>query len=279
LIVSRFAGVAAPTKVGVFLALLAAQAAGAAGPADAFPKAASAYVVATDDRALWAHNADSLRPPASLAKLLSALVLLRGPWDDARVIRISVAAAAIEGTQLGLRVGEEIRAGDALTAMLLRSANDACLALAEDAGGSAAAFVVRMNALAAELGLRHSVFRTPCGLDAPGQHTTANDLLTLARAAMQRPEIAQRVGRARDSIVTLRGRKIAFTNNNALVGRTPGTVGVKSGYTSAAGKCVIALSERDGRRVWLVMLDAPDRWWAAEGIITAAFASMANGGT
>ncbi len=137
----------------------------------------------------------SPRPPASLAKLISALVLLRGSWDDTRVIRISKAAATIEGTQLGLREGEQIRAGDALTAMLLRSANDACLALAEDADGSAAAFVVRMNALAAEMGLRHTVFRTPCGLDAPGQYTTANDLLTLARAAMQRPEIAKRVGR------------------------------------------------------------------------------------
>jgi D-alanyl-D-alanine carboxypeptidase (penicillin-binding protein 5/6) len=266
--------------VGVVLALLAAQSAGAASaPADAFPKAASAYVVATDNRTLWARNADTARPPASLAKLISALVLLRGSWDETRVIRISKAAAAIEGTQLGLAEGEQIRAGDALTAMLLRSANDVCLAMAEDAGGSATAFVVRMNALAAELGLRHTVFRTPCGLDAPGQHTTANDLLTLARVAMQRPEIAQRVNRERDSIVTLRGRRIAFTNNNALVGRTPGTIGVKSGFTSAAGKCVIALSERNGRRVWLVMLDAPDRWWAAEGIITAAFTSLANGGT
>jgi D-alanyl-D-alanine carboxypeptidase (penicillin-binding protein 5/6) len=266
--------------VGAVLALLAAQSASAASrPADAFPNAASAYVVAADDHILWAHNADSPRPPASLAKLISALVLLRGPWDDTRVIRISTTAAGIEGTQLGLKAGEQIRAGDALTAMLLRSANDACLALVEDADGSAAAFVVRMNTLAAELGLRHTVFRTPCGLDAPGQRTTANDLLTLARVAMQRPEIAQRVGRARASIVTLRGRTITFTNNNALVGRTPGTIGVKSGFTIAAGKCVIALSERNGRRVWLVMLDAPNRWWAAEGIITAAFTSLANGGT
>jgi serine-type D-Ala-D-Ala carboxypeptidase (penicillin-binding protein 5/6) len=266
---------------GTVLALLAAQSTSAAAmrPTDAFPNAASAYVVVADDHILWARNADSPRPPASLAKLISVLVLLRGSWDDTRVIQVSKAAAAIEGTQLGLKEGEQLRAGDALTAMLLRSANDACLALAEDADGSATAFVVRMNALAVELGMRHTVFRTPCGLDAPGQHTTANDLLTLARAAMQRPEIAQRVGRARDSIVTLRGRTISFTNNNALVGRTTGTIGVKSGYTNAAGKCVIALSERDGHRVWLVMLDAPNRWWAAEGIINAAFTSMANGGT
>ena len=269
----------APGMLGAVLALLGAQSAGAASPADAFPNAARAYVVAVDNRTLWARNADSPRPPASLAKLISALVLLRDPWDDKRVVRISKAAAAIEGTQLGLKEGEQLRAGDALTAMLMRSANDACLALAEDANGSVTGFVARMNSLAAELGLRNTVFRTPCGLDAPGQRTTANDLLMLARAAMLRPEIAKRVGRARDSVVTLDGRKISFTNNNALVGRTPGTIGVKSGYTSAAGKCVIALAERDGHRVWLVMLDAPNRWWAAEGIITAAFDSVANGGT
>jgi D-alanyl-D-alanine carboxypeptidase (penicillin-binding protein 5/6) len=265
--------------VGAGLALLVAQSSTAAAPTDAFPKVASAYVVAVDEHVLWARNADALRPPASLAKLISALVLLRGTWDDTHVVRISAAAAGIEGTQLGLREGEQIRAGDALTAMLMRSANDACLALVEDSAGSATVFVARMNALADELGLRHTVFGTPCGLDAPGQHSTANDLLLLARVAMQRPEIAQRVRRARHAIVTVGGRTIAFTNNNALVGRTAGTIGVKSGFTNAAGKCVIALTEREGHRVWLVMLDGADRWWAAEGMITAAFGSLANGGT
>ena len=246
---------------------------------DAFPRAAAAYLVVADDRILWAHNPDQSRAPASLAKLLSVLVLLQGPWDESRPIRVSATAAAIEGTRLGLRAGEQLRAGDALTAMLLRSANDACLALAEDAAGSAAAFVVRMNRLAQQLGLAHSEFRTPCGLDAPGQHTTATDLLALARAAMQRPEIAARVGRDGGTISTLGGRSIAFHNNNALVGRTRGTIGVKSGYTAAAGKCVIALTERDGHRVWLVLLDGKDRWWAADGIIAAAFAALGNGGS
>ena len=269
-----------PAIVGALLAWLVAQPTAAATPtADAFPKVASAYVVAVDEHVLWERNADVPRPPASLAKLISALVLLRGAWDDKRIVRISAAAAGIEGTQLGLREGEQLRAGDALTAMLVRSANDACLALVEDAAGSATVFVTRMNALATELGLRHTVFRTPCGLDAPGQHSTANDLLVLARAAMQRPEIAQRVRRTNDAIVTLGGRRISFTNNNALVGRTLGTIGVKSGFTTAAGKCVIALTERDGHRVWLVMLDGADRWWAADGMITAAFGSLANGGT
>ncbi|MEO8307990.1 MAG: serine hydrolase [Pseudomonadota bacterium] len=238
---------------------------------DAYPTAASAYVLAFDDQVLWSRAADTQRPPASLAKLLSALVLLREPWDNSETITVSKAAADIEGTQLGLHAGEQLRASDALTAMLLRSANDVCLALAEHAAGSADAFVTRMNALARDLGMLNSSFRTPCGLDAVGQHTSASDLLILARAAMRSPEIASRVALERASVTTIAGRHITFTNNNALVGRLRGTIGLKSGFTNAAGKCVIAVVERDGHRIWLVMLDAPNRWWVADGMIEAAF--------
>ena len=243
-------------------------------PIDAYPRAAAAYVLATDDHVLWARNADKPLPPASLAKLLSALVLLRGRWNETEIITISAAAAAIEGTQIGLRAGEKIRAGDALTAMLLRSANDACLALAENAAGSSAEFVRRMQALANELALKHSEFRTPCGLDAPGQYSTANDLLSLARIAMRQPQIAVRAARENDVAVTLGGRSVAFHNNNALIGRLRGTLGVKSGFTVAAGKCVIAMVEREGHRVWLVLLNAPNRWWTADAMIEAAFAAI-----
>lgn len=256
---------------------LAMAGAGAREAVDAYPKAAAAYVLAIDDQPLWARAADTPRPPASLSKLLAALVLLRGTWDDSATITVSKAAADLEGTQLGLRAGEQLRAGDALTALLLRSANDACLALAEHTAGSADAFVARMNSLARELGMLRSSFRTPCGLDAPGQQSTAADLLLLARAAMQRPEIASRVALGTGSVTTLAGRHFQFTNNNALVGRLRGTIGAKSGYTQAAGKCVIAVAERDGRRVWLVMLDAPDRWWVADGMIEAAFARLSVG--
>jgi D-alanyl-D-alanine carboxypeptidase (penicillin-binding protein 5/6) len=95
---------------------------------------------------------------------------------------------------------------------------------------------------------------------------------------MERPEVATRVARTDASVTTAGGRRIHFSNNNALIGRLRGTIGVKSGFTSAAGKCVIALAERDGHRVWLVMLDAPNRWWIADGMIEAAFAKLASDG-
>jgi D-alanyl-D-alanine carboxypeptidase (penicillin-binding protein 5/6) len=95
---------------------------------------------------------------------------------------------------------------------------------------------------------------------------------------MQEKAIASRVAMERATVATRAGRRIAFTNSNALVGRLRGTIGVKSGFTSLAGKCVIAATERDGHRVWLVMLDAPNRWWVADGMIEAAFARLQRGG-
>jgi D-alanyl-D-alanine carboxypeptidase (penicillin-binding protein 5/6) len=243
------------------------------GPIDPYPNAAAAYLVAVDGRLHWARNPDLPRPPASLAKLLSAVVLLDDPhWDDAARIEVSAAAAAVEGSQLGLRRGEALRAGDALTALLVRSANDACVALAEHYGGSIDQFVQRMNTRAAALGMTRSHFGHPCGLDAPGQQTTARDLLRVAGVALAQPKIAARVGLARAEIETLGGRRLAFLNGNALVGRVDGVIGMKSGFTTRAGKCVVAVAQRGEHRVWLVMLGAEERWWTASGMIESAFA-------
>ncbi len=244
-----------------------------AAPIDAYPGAAAAYVVAVDGRLTWARNPDLARPPASLAKLLTAVVLLEDPrWDEAARIEVGAAAAAVEGSQLGLRSGEALRAGDALTALLVRSANDACVALAAHFAGSVDAFVVRMNARAAALGLSSSRFGHPCGLDAAGQRSTARDLLRLAGLALELPAIATRVAMPRAEISTLNGRRFTFVNGNALIGRVDGVFGMKSGFTTRAGKCVVAVAQRGKHRVWLVMLGAEERWWTAAGMIDAAFA-------
>jgi serine-type D-Ala-D-Ala carboxypeptidase (penicillin-binding protein 5/6) len=264
-------------QAALFVAVALVAGSARADATDPYPRVATAYVLAVDGDALWAHGADLPLQPASLAKLLAALVLLRDPaWDGEAVVTASQQAAQIEGTQLGLRNGDQLRASDAMTALLLRSANDACIALAEHAGGTVAQFLGKMNKLAQQLGMVRSVFKTPCGLDASGQFSTASDLLILARAAMANAEIARRVAMPQASIKTIAGERYSFTNNNALIGRLDGTIGLKSGYTSKAGKCVIAVAERRGRRVWLVMLNAPNRWWAADGMIQAAFAELEN---
>jgi D-alanyl-D-alanine carboxypeptidase (penicillin-binding protein 5/6) len=187
------------------------------------------------------------------------------------VITVSARAAALEGTRLALRAGERLSAGDALTAMLVGSANDACLALAEDAAGSVERFVERLNRLAAELGLDGTRFGNPCGLPQPGHVTTARDLLRMAGIAMAMPEFARRAALPLARLATLDGRRLTVRTTNMLLGRFPGAIGVKTGYTSSAGKCLVALAERDGTRVVVVLLDAPERWWTAAALLEEAF--------
>lgn len=166
-----------------------------------YPGIAAAYALTIDGRLTWADATDQRRQPASLAKLLTALVLLESPrWQPEAHVTVSAAAAGIEGSRIGLRQGEVLRAIDLLTGMLVRSGNDACLALVEHDAGSMPAFAERMNRHAAALGMRDSHFVHPCGLDARGQYTTVTaksphnarawNNLGMARAAQCRLESA-----------------------------------------------------------------------------------------
>jgi D-alanyl-D-alanine carboxypeptidase (penicillin-binding protein 5/6) len=121
----------------------------------------------------------------------------------------------------------------------------------------------------------------PCGFDAEEQYSTVNDLLRLARAAHANPRIAQIVAQTQYAIhaegPTGKGRMLAFRNTNQLLGRLDGVVGLKTGYTAQAGRCLIAVAEQSGHRVWLVLLDSQRRWQAAHRILTDAFAAVARG--
>src|SRR5690606_16584240 len=137
-----------------------------------------------------------------------------------------------------------LRLADAFDALLVASANDACLALAEHAAGSVERFVERMNRRAEALALRATRFRNPCGLDAPGHVSSARDLHRLAREAMAQPEIARAAAKPGVELRTLGGRRLAKPSGNQLLGRVPGAVGIKSGFTRRAGKCLAALVRR-----------------------------------
>ena len=212
-------------------------------PADIYPTAAAAYAVAVDDQIVYSRKLDTPRPPASLTKLLSALVILDHNWNADAPVQISEHAATVQGSRVGLRSGDAARAGDLLTAMIVRSGNDACLAMAEHVGGSEEGFVKLMNQKAQAIGMSSSSFRNPCGLDNDEHLSTARDLLTLARVAAAHPEIAQRANSLRGEFRTLNSnRRIQFKNTNAILGREPDTVGLKTGFTNKAGKCLIALA-------------------------------------
>jgi len=243
-------------------------------PADAYPSAAAAYLVVVNGVELWARAPDRALPPASLTKILTALVLL-DDWRPESIVTVSATAAAATGSRIGLRAGDRIRLGDAFDALLVGSANDACLALAEHAAGSADRFVERMNAKAVALGLAASRFRDPCGFDQPGHLASVRDLHALAARAMQSPAFARAVELSAVELRTQGGRRLRKTSSNLLLGRVPGAIGVKTGYTRGAGKCLAALVRRGRDEVSVVLLDAPDRWWAASILIDDAFAALA----
>jgi serine-type D-Ala-D-Ala carboxypeptidase (penicillin-binding protein 5/6) len=233
---------------------------------------AHAYLIEADGKTLWEKNADQPLPPASLTKLMTALLIQeRGSLDD--VATVSRAAAAESGSHLGLKPGEKIRVRDLLAAALIQSANDACHALADWAAGDQTRFVALMNQRARQLGLTHTHFANACGHDQPNHHASARDLALLAKRAMDAPLIAQLVALPSHTISTADGqRQFQLTNKNALIGRYPGAQGIKSGFTAKAGKCLIALAQREDRRVLLVMLNAANRWWDASDTLDRAFA-------
>jgi len=287
------------------MALLVCAAAQAAAPTDRYPDVAAAYWVEVDGRPLWAGHADQRLPMASLTKLMTALVAVeQGDLDT--WVEVSAGAATETGTRLGLRRGEKLTRRDLLLAALVRSANDACRALADSIGAKAdagtatdaqartsspgttaesrtsrgttadrrdptAAFVARMNTRAAELGLVDTHYTDPCGHDDAAQYTSARDLAALAHAVLAEPVLAEAVQRRELRLATAAGRVLSARTTNPLLDGLPGARGLKTGTTPAAGRCLVAVVERDGRRVLVVLLHAPERWWDSVGLVELAF--------
>ena len=238
---------------------------------DPFPSVASSYILKIDGETVWAHRPERRLAPASLTKIMTALLVLeREPLD--RVVTVSSGAAAESRTRIGLRRGDRMTVGNLLAATLIFSANDACRALADHVGGDRERFITLMNARAEKLGLDGTHFNDPCGHDQPRHYSTAHDLAILAEAALGNRTFRDLVARRQQQIRTVDGkRRFNLRNKNHLLGRYPGTAGVKTGYTPVAGGCLIALAEREGTRVLLVMLHTRNRWHDAATMLDRAF--------
>ena len=252
------------------LALAVSLAAGGAKAVeDPYPWIASAYVVKRDGKLLWAGQPDARLPPASLAKLMTALLALeRGNLDE--TVTVGKGVLRSTGTRIGLKPGEKLRAGDLLAATVVRSANDACRALADHIDPR---FVDRMNERAARLGMANTHFADPCGHDRKGQYASAADLARLAEHVMPHAEYMRLAKLEKVSFKSAEGRAFDLRNTNALLGRYEGAIGMKTGYTDGAGNCLVALAVRDGVVVLAVLLNAPNRWWNAVGLLDRAFAA------
>lgn len=224
----------------VLLALLAPAAArGAAAPKPPDVSAPSAIVVeaGTGDVA-YARAPDRRRPIASTTKLMTALLVLERGELGRRLTAADYRPAPVE-SKLGLDPGERMRVSDLLRALLLASANDAAVTLAEGMSGSRGAFVAAMNRRARALGLRNTAFANPIGLDDPGNYSSARDLSTLARR-LQRFAFFRAVVDSPGATLRSGARRRTIVNRNRLVRVDPAMTGIKTGHTQGAGYVLVA---------------------------------------
>ena len=225
---------------------------------------------------LFARKPAERRPIASLTKIMTALLVgERTEPTDVVTVSDEAASGRLAGISgLGLLSGERIRVNELLYALLLQSANDAAVALAEHVSGSVDAFVDDMNARAERLGLTRTMFASPNGLDDDG-YSSAGDLVRLTRAAFRSHGFASIVATRFHTVTSLDEPPRIVQNRNVLLWLYPGAIGVKTGFTSPAGFCVVAAAEREGMRLVAVVLGEPSEPFSdAAALLNYGFAAF-----
>jgi serine-type D-Ala-D-Ala carboxypeptidase (penicillin-binding protein 5/6) len=232
------------------------------GPAPAAPAAeelsaqGALLLEPASQQVLWSRDAETARPIASLTKIMTALLAVEAETLE-DVVTVSALAVGVGrqpgAASLGLEVGQQIPMRSLLAGLLMRSGNDAAVAVAEHVAGDEATFVAAMNARAGELGMGDTRFYDSSGLgtDLPNVSSPA-DLARLAEVALAEPAIAEWVG---SPVLDAPGLP-QLPNRNLLLGSYDGATGVKTGYTSVAGLCLVASAQRDGRDLVAIVLDS-----------------------
>lgn len=209
---------------------------------------------------IFQKNADEKRAVASTTKIMTALLTLEAGQPDRR-FTVDSMAIRVEGTSMGLREGDIVTRRALCYGMLLPSGNDAANAAAVDISGSLSAFADKMNEKAAQLGMNDSHFVTPSGLDAPEHYSTARDMAKLTRAALENEDFRAICGL---TSATLEFGNPPYSrtlyNSNKLLKQYDGCIGVKTGFTDNARRCLVSAAERDGVTLIAVTLNAPDDW-------------------
>ena len=209
---------------------------------------------------LWGRNENTPVPMASTTKIMTALVMLEQIGTDRLSEEVSVTkeAANTIGSRLGLHTGDKITYNDLLYGLMLCSGNDAAVQIAISISGSVPKFAELMNQKAESLGLVNTHFVTPHGLDRDGHYTTALELAIITDHALKNPKIAQVVS-TKEYTVNINGIPKTLSNTNELLGYLNGVNGVKTGYTSKAGRCLVTSASRDGFEIIVVVLGADTR--------------------
>ena len=223
----------------------------------AFPDINSRAAVVLDrttKTVLYGKCENEIRKMASTTKIMTAIVVLENAnlYDT---VTVSKNAASTGGSTLGIKEGDKVTICDLLYGLLLRSGNDAAVALAEHVGGSIEGFAEMMNAKAQELGLTNTHFVTPHGLDNDNHYTTAYELAILTDYALNNPTFLNYVS-TKSYEVTINGVPKAISNTNELLGNINGVYGVKTGFTNGANRCLISACKRDNLDIICVVLGA-----------------------
>ena len=229
--------------------------------------AAAILVDADSGRVLYEQNADARMLIASTTKIMTALVAIReGNLSD--VVTVKREATLTEGSSMYLKEGEKLTLETLLYGLMLCSGNDAAVVIADHVGGGQADFAQLMNKTARELGMEATSFSNPNGLDAEDHYSTARDMAKLACAAV-RNETLLRI--ASTQSVTIGGR--TMTNHNKLLRYVDGCLGLKTGYTRAAGRTLVSCVERNGQRLVAVTLQDGNDWADHEALYDYGFSA------
>lgn len=227
------------------------------------PSILSRYAVIydrTSNQVLWGKAENTSVPMASTTKIMTAIVMLEQIGTDRLKEEITVdrEAANTVGSRLGLSTGDKITYNDLLYGLMLCSGNDAAVQIAISTAGSVENFAELMNKKALELGLKNTHFITPHGLDREEHYTTALELAIITDYALENPKIREVVS-TKQYTVKIDGYSKTISNTNELLGYLNGVIGVKTGYTSKAGRCLVTATNRDGFEIITVVLGADTR--------------------
>lgn len=209
-------------------------------------------------RILYEKNGYSRQFPASTTKIMTCLLAIESGHQPDEIVNISERAAKEEGSSIYMEAGEKIRFEDLIYALMLRSGNDSAVALAEHISGSAEAFAEEMNKKAEELGAKDTHFVTVNGLHDDDHYTTAYDMALFAREAMKDEYFREIVGSQKWNASRDVDKFNFFYNKNKVLYQYEGGNGIKIGYTTAAGRCLVASSQRNGMELIAVVFSAPD---------------------
>jgi D-alanyl-D-alanine carboxypeptidase len=227
----------------------------------------------TTGQVLWQRNPFARLRIASLTKMMTALLSVKSAPPDGRVL-VTKAAVNSSGSKVGvLPLGKHVRVETMLYGLLLPSGNDAAIALAQHVAGSIASFVARMNAEAAKLGMGCTRYSSPSGYFNANNFSCAADLAVLAHSDLLQPRLAKIVRTYTASLpLAIKGGKVYLYNNNPLlIYHYPGVTGLKTGFTDAAGRCLVATAERGGVRLGVVVLHSPDPGTQAKQLLDRGF--------